>query len=169
MWKCCNFYFSVSFCALRLLGVFPCLLHVQCALPTKHFWTWLHGFGCPSSVAHLLLLLPFWLFPAPIIRLLPPVCFAAVLHSQLLPLAEISTVCGTCRFGRQNHWLQELAIWFWLLGDGNGTSQSFWLNGFPKFTSPERYQEASNHRSLESYLFLQCCVVDLLPVCPLQC
>lgn len=54
---------------------------------------------------------------------------------------------------------------FW--GTGMGHLKSFWLNGFPKFTSPERYQEASNHHSLESYLFLQCCVVDLLPICPL--
>lgn len=37
-----------------LLRVFPCLLHAQCALPGKHFWTWLQILGCPSSFADLL-------------------------------------------------------------------------------------------------------------------
>ena len=132
--------FPISFHALYLLSVFPCLLHMPRALRTKHFWTWLQVFGCPSSIVHLLLLLPFWQFPAPAIWLLPPACFAALLHSQLLPSAEIGTIWCTSALGRQNHWLQEIAIWFWVLGAGMTPLKYFCLNGFSKFTSPEGYR-----------------------------
>lgn len=93
-------------CAFSVCSPASFMCNVHCLQSTSEL-------GCVVLGVHLVLLTYsyFCLFGCFQLQFqLPPVCFAAVLHSQLLPLAEISTVCGTSRFGRYNHWLQELAI-----------------------------------------------------------
>lgn len=130
-----------------------------------HFWTWLQVFRCPSSFALFKLLCLFGCFQLqlydcslqPILLLCFTLSFYLALKAALCAaLPDLGGKTTGCRK------LPSDSESWGLEWDPSNLSD---LMAFQNWSLHKGGNKASKHRSLGTYLFLQCCVVDLLPIC----